>query len=263
MTISAFVPGELPSRHDASRAPRAAPSRSRMRCAKVRRPVPWRAKRTGFKAAANQSPRTDDEAIRRDTALVRRASPRQGVRRFPARRHARGRGARRARRVPLGRAPEALYDARHGDRPGQDLEHQRARHHGRAHRARHSRGRDDDYRGRLIRLSSIGAFAGHHRGKHFRPTRLTAGHDWAQERGATFVEAGQWLRAQWFAAPGENDWLATVSREVKARALERRRLRRVDSGQDRHPGAGRRRVPRPRLHQHVLDAAGRQGALRT
>ncbi len=63
---------------------------------------------------------------------------------------------------------------------------------------------------------ALGAFVGHHRGKEFRPTRLTAAHAWAQERGATFVEAGQWLRAQWFAAPGENDWLQTVAREVNA-----------------------------------------------
>jgi sarcosine oxidase subunit alpha len=63
---------------------------------------------------------------------------------------------------------------------------------------------------------SIGALAGPHRGRHFRPTRLTAGHDWAQERGATFVEAGQWLRAQWFAVPGESGWQETVSREVRA-----------------------------------------------
>lgn len=62
---------------------------------------------------------------------------------------------------------------------------------------------------------SIGALAGSHRGKHFRPTRLTAGHQWAQERGATFVEAGQWLRAQWFAEPGESNWQETVSREVR------------------------------------------------
>jgi len=63
---------------------------------------------------------------------------------------------------------------------------------------------------------AIAAFAGPHRGKHFKPTRLTAGHGWAHERGATFVETGQWLRAQWFAAPGETNWLETVSREVKA-----------------------------------------------
>jgi sarcosine oxidase subunit alpha len=63
---------------------------------------------------------------------------------------------------------------------------------------------------------AIGAFAGHHRGRDFKPTRLTASHSWAEERGATFVEAGQWLRAQWFAAPGETDWLQTVTREVTA-----------------------------------------------
>ncbi|TJW92975.1 sarcosine oxidase subunit alpha, partial [Neisseria gonorrhoeae] len=28
-------------------------------------------------------------------------------------------------------------------------------------------------------------------------------------------EAGAWLRAQWFAQPGETDWLTTVSREVR------------------------------------------------
>ena len=63
---------------------------------------------------------------------------------------------------------------------------------------------------------AIGAFAGHHRGKHFKPTRLTAAHGWAQERGAVFVEAGQWLRAQWFAAPDETHWRETVAREVNA-----------------------------------------------
>lgn len=61
---------------------------------------------------------------------------------------------------------------------------------------------------------AIAAFAGPHRGRHFRPTRLTAGHSWAQQQGATFVETGQWLRAQWFAQPGEADWLGTVAREV-------------------------------------------------
>jgi heterotetrameric sarcosine oxidase alpha subunit len=63
---------------------------------------------------------------------------------------------------------------------------------------------------------AIAAFAGPHRGKHSRPTRLTAGHAWAVERGATFVESGDWLRARWFAAPGENSWLQTVTREVQA-----------------------------------------------
>ena len=63
---------------------------------------------------------------------------------------------------------------------------------------------------------ALGAFAGHHRGRDFRPTRLTPSHAWAKARGAVFVEAGAWLRAQYFPQPGETDWLATVTREVQS-----------------------------------------------
>lgn len=63
---------------------------------------------------------------------------------------------------------------------------------------------------------AIGALAGLHVGRHFKPTRLTAGHEWAESQGAVFVEAGQWLRAQWFTRPGETDWLQSTIREVKA-----------------------------------------------
>jgi methylglutamate dehydrogenase subunit C len=60
---------------------------------------------------------------------------------------------------------------------------------------------------------AIGAFAGLHRGKDLRPTRLTPSHQWAQRHAAVFVEAGHWLRAQWYAQPGE-EGLAAVNREV-------------------------------------------------
>jgi sarcosine oxidase subunit alpha len=62
---------------------------------------------------------------------------------------------------------------------------------------------------------AIGALAGAHRGRHFRPTRLTPTHDWAKAQGAVFVETGLWLRAQYFPHDGE-DWLAATSREVAA-----------------------------------------------
>lgn len=62
---------------------------------------------------------------------------------------------------------------------------------------------------------AIGALAGSHRGAHFRPTRLPPSHRWAQDRGASFVEVGQWLRAQWFPEAGETDWLQSVIREVR------------------------------------------------
>lgn len=61
---------------------------------------------------------------------------------------------------------------------------------------------------------AIAALAGHHREADFRPVRKTASHDWATSQGAVFVDTGQWKRAQWFARPGERNWLETVNREV-------------------------------------------------
>ncbi|MEM7654093.1 MAG: glycine cleavage T C-terminal barrel domain-containing protein, partial [Pseudomonadota bacterium] len=60
----------------------------------------------------------------------------------------------------------------------------------------------------------IAAFGGRSRGKHFKPTRLTPSHHWAREQGAVFVEAGLWLRAQWYPKPGETQWRESVDREV-------------------------------------------------
>ncbi|MEX2518980.1 MAG: sarcosine oxidase subunit alpha family protein [Paracoccaceae bacterium] len=61
----------------------------------------------------------------------------------------------------------------------------------------------------------IAAFAGRHRGGEFRPTRLTPSHDWAAAQGTDFVEAGLWMRAQWFRRDGEAGWRDSVDREVK------------------------------------------------
>ncbi|MCB2074541.1 MAG: sarcosine oxidase subunit alpha family protein [Novosphingobium sp.] len=61
---------------------------------------------------------------------------------------------------------------------------------------------------------AIGVLAGHHRGEHFRPERRTASHNWAAGHGASFVNVGQWKRAQWYTRAGERDWLETVNREV-------------------------------------------------
>jgi sarcosine oxidase subunit alpha len=64
--------------------------------------------------------------------------------------------------------------------------------------------------------TAIGAFAGRIRGMEFHPTRLTPSHYWAKERGAVFVEVGNWLRAQWFPLEGETHWRTSVDREVTA-----------------------------------------------
>ena len=108
----------------------------------------------------------------------------------------------------------------------------------------------------------IAAFAGRSRGKEFRPTRLTPSHDWAAGQGAVFVEAGMWLRAQWFPRPGR-DPLAPVGRPGgPAGPRLGRHLRCHDPGQDRYPGAGERRgIPQQSLRQRLCQARGRQGAL--
>ena len=64
--------------------------------------------------------------------------------------------------------------------------------------------------------TAIATFAGRMKGKEFHPTRLTPSHYWAKERGAVFVEVGNWLRAQWFPIEGETHWRQSVDREVKA-----------------------------------------------
>jgi sarcosine oxidase subunit alpha len=63
---------------------------------------------------------------------------------------------------------------------------------------------------------ALAALAGRAVGQSFRPRRLTASHRWAERNGAVFVEAGQWMRAQYFPRQGETHWRQTVDREVLA-----------------------------------------------
>ena len=59
---------------------------------------------------------------------------------------------------------------------------------------------------------AIGAFAGHERGMTFQPIRRTAMHRCHEKLGAVFVEAGQWLRPQYYPKPGE-DIMEAIWRE--------------------------------------------------
>ncbi|SMH53425.1 2Fe-2S iron-sulfur cluster-binding protein [Maritimibacter sp. HL-12] len=63
---------------------------------------------------------------------------------------------------------------------------------------------------------SLGALAGREGGRGFKPVRRTPLHDWSAARGASFVESGLWLRAEWFAQDGESGWRDSVDREVMA-----------------------------------------------
>jgi sarcosine oxidase subunit alpha len=61
---------------------------------------------------------------------------------------------------------------------------------------------------------AIGAMAGLHRGAHYRPTRRTPAHAWAEQQGAHFVDAGEWLRATHFPQSGET-LQESIDREVR------------------------------------------------
>jgi heterotetrameric sarcosine oxidase alpha subunit len=50
---------------------------------------------------------------------------------------------------------------------------------------------------------AIGALAGRHTGRHFRPLRRTPLHDWNLDHGATMTMAGLWHRPWYFAQAGE------------------------------------------------------------
>ena len=57
---------------------------------------------------------------------------------------------------------------------------------------------------------TMGAIAGRTVGRHFRPTRLSPLHDWHQKNGATFIEAGLWQRAWYYAWAGNSPETAYV-----------------------------------------------------
>jgi heterotetrameric sarcosine oxidase alpha subunit len=57
---------------------------------------------------------------------------------------------------------------------------------------------------------TMGAIAGRTRGSHFRPVRRSPLHDWHQKNGATFIDAGLWKRAWYYAWAGSTPETAYV-----------------------------------------------------
>ena len=149
-------------------------------------------------------PRTRQRDLARLACRGNEGQRGQGLARPPERCHGQGHQAVAAGRLPLGRTPQALHDARHGDRPGQNRQCPGARDDGGC------TGRSIPETGTTIFRPpytpvAIGAFAGRRAAATFRPMRQTPGHGWAEEKGGVFVEAGLWLRAQWFRREGENE----------------------------------------------------------
>jgi sarcosine oxidase subunit alpha len=57
---------------------------------------------------------------------------------------------------------------------------------------------------------TLGAIAGRSVGKHFRPTRRSPLHAWHERNGATFIEAGLWQRAWYYAWAGDTPETAYI-----------------------------------------------------
>jgi sarcosine oxidase subunit alpha len=57
---------------------------------------------------------------------------------------------------------------------------------------------------------AMGAIAGRSIGAHFRPKRLSPLHDWSAANGCTFIEAGPWMRAWYYAWAGNTPETAYI-----------------------------------------------------
>ncbi|MBO6562599.1 MAG: sarcosine oxidase subunit alpha family protein [Nisaea sp.] len=61
---------------------------------------------------------------------------------------------------------------------------------------------------------AIGAFAGRERGRHAHPVRRTPMHDWHLANGAKMIEAGLWMRPQYYLQPGETPSRAAMDEAI-------------------------------------------------
>ena len=69
---------------------------------------------------------------------------------------------------------------------------------------------------------AMGAFAGRAVGRHLAPIRRTALHDWHAANGVVFIEAGPWLRPQYYLAPGEENSKEAMDRAITAEVVTTR-----------------------------------------
>ena len=102
--------------------------------------------REGHRAGGGEgaAPERAGRPVSDRSRVARGRRRRPALDRLPKRCDAQGRRARRARGLRLGRAPQALHHARHGDRSGQDRQCQRPRRDGRADRPHNRRDGNDN-----------------------------------------------------------------------------------------------------------------------
>ena len=102
---------------------------------------------------------------------------------------------------------------------------------------------------------SFGAIAGTHARGLFLPVRRTPVFDWHVEHKADFEPVGMWRRPYCY-RKGPRDEARRDQPRDPGGAQPGRSPRCIDAREDRDQGPRRGAVPRPHLHQHVLDAEG-------
>ena len=214
---------------------------------------------------ATGHPRRAGHGCRRglgDHAAVARRGRRQGLRRLPERRHGLRYRARQRGRLRLGRAPEALHHARHGDRPGQD----RRTSTGWRSWPRCAAQSIPETGTTIFRPPytpvAIGALAGHHRGQHFQPPACRRPTTGPRSRAPPSSTTGLGCARSGFPGPARRTGSSRSTREVRAVRSSVGSATSRPSARSRCMGPDAGDLPRPGLHQHLLHPPRRAGPLR-
>ena len=154
---------------------------------------------------------------------------------------------------------EALHHARHGDRPGQDLERQRPRRDGGDHRPARFPTSARPPTARRSRPCRCAVFAGKKRGATISPLKRLPLENEHRARGAQMREYGGWLRPAWYGAGDPDAAIQTEAANArKTVALVRRLLARQDRGHRTRRG----KALRLSQLQQAVDAEARKDPLR-
>ena len=144
-----------------------------------------------------------------------RQGTRSRLRRPAERRDGKGHRPRRARRLRVDRAREALHHHRHGDGPGQDVEHECPGPRGRSARQAACRRSARRHSGCPIRPSPSARSRGRTEARCSIPCARRRSTIGPRAHGAAFEDVGLWKRARCFPSRGE-DMHAAVARECRA-----------------------------------------------
>ena len=150
------------------------------------------------------SPTATEAQLRHPALLAGGSAEGAPMGRLHERRHRQGRADRGARELHLRRASEALHDARHGDRSGQDQQPERPRHPGPGDGTLDSGSRHHDLPPALCAGIPVACSAAIAAARCIRRCGRLPAHREHELRGAVFDDYGGWRRPGYYPRPGED-----------------------------------------------------------